>query len=140
MNEQINKWNHQHGTISKCTAGWDDSELKAQILLLLASVLFSRKGFPENLDLHLKFEVQQLVNFSGFELVSFYKFSWDRFYVFLENTEGGNLFWTCKPTLGVHLFFWGLSQGWPLSMIFILDVLKYSQGCLNSLWDFEKVK
>lgn len=107
MNEQINKWNHQHGTISKCIAGWDDSELKAQILLLLASVLFSKKGFPVNLNLHLKFEVQQLVNFSGFELVSFYKFSWDRFYVFLENTEGWNLFWTCKPTLESSSVFWG---------------------------------
>lgn len=64
--------------ICKCTVGGDDSGLKAQILVFLASVLFAKKrDFPANLNLHPRFEVQQLVDaiwphFSGSELVSFH--------------------------------------------------------------------
>ena len=59
---------------------------------------------------------------------------------FWKTLKGEISFEPVSPLWRVHLFFWGLSQGRPPSMTLILDVLNHSQGCLNSLWDLEKVK
>lgn len=130
--------------ISKCTVGGDDSGLKTQILLFLASLLLAKKKkiFLQTWTFILDLKCNNWWMLSGHISLglSLLAFTSSLGIDFWKTLKGWISFEPVSPLWRVHLFFWGLSQGRPPNLILILDVLNHSQGCLNSLWDFEKVK